>query len=111
MDSIGAGDGGLSVGDGFEVFRSDGIYEQPGVGVAGTVGVGVAVCHGAVSVGGDIHKRIVRIRHGSDLASAGIGDRLGSGLDGLVRAVHDVGSVLRDNKSGQFDGVGVGPHL
>ena len=108
-DIAGAVYGGVGVGYGGEVAGRDGIDELPRVGVSGAVGVGVAVGHGAVSVGGDVHGRVGGVRRGGNLASAGVGERVGRGRDSLVGTGDDAGTGLRDGQCRQLDDVGVDP--
>ena len=108
-DIAGAVDGGVGIGHGGEVLGRYGIDELPRVGVSGAVGVGVVIGDGAVSVGGDIHGRVVGIGRSGNFAPACVCERVGRGLGGLANAGDDIRTVLRDGQSGQLDDVGVGP--
>ncbi len=108
-DVGGAMDGGVGVGHGVERHRRDGIDELPWIVATSAVSVGVLVDDGAVPVGGDIHGRVGGVCRGDDLAPAGIGERVGSGFDGIADAGHGGGTVLWNGQGRRRDDVGVGP--
>ena len=104
-------DGGVGIGHGGERRRCDGIDELPRIVVSGAVGVGVLVGDGAMAVCSDVQGRVGGACRGDNLAPAGIGERVGSGCDGIAGAGHGGGTVLRDGQGRQFDDVGIGPVL
>ena len=102
-------DGGVVVGDGGEGLGFDGVDELPRIGLAGAVGVGVAVGDGAVAVGTHADGGVVRIGGGHDLAAAGVVQRVGHGLGGLASAMDGGASALRDLQCWHHDVEGEGP--
>ena len=110
-DIAGAMDGGAGVSHGGERHRRDGIDELPWIVVAGAVGVGVLVGDGAMAVCSDVQGRVGGACRGDNLAPAGIGERVGSGFDGIAGAGHGGGTVSGDGQGGKFDVEGEGPAM
>ncbi len=102
-------DCGVVVGDGGEGLWLYGVDELPRIGLAGAVGVGVAIGDGAVAVGTHADSGVVRMGGGDDLAAAGVVQRGGRGLGGLADAMDGGASVLRDLQCWHHDVEGEGP--